>query len=152
MKIQREYFERIMNEMRPLNEKHYHEVAMYTDKIYLSPNYEEYLKLEDLGMIACYTARTDCGELVGYSIFFVKAHIHYMHDVFACNDVIYIDPEYRGTSLAQDLMEYSLVSLANNGVNVVTMHMKSLKPFASLMERCGFEEAETVWTKYIGGN
>lgn len=143
-----ERFVDFFQEMVPLNIDHYHEVAMYKDHIQLRPDYDQYIELDKIGLLACFTVRVD-GELVGYNIFFVRNHIHYIDNKFACNDVLFLKPEYRGGVVAKDLMDFSEEFLRAIGCDVMSMHMKNYKPFKTLMKACEFDESETLYTKYI---
>jgi GNAT superfamily N-acetyltransferase len=147
--IKEERFSSVLKEMTPMNIEHYEEVAMFQDKIDLSPMYEEYFGLEDLGMLAVFTVRSS-ERLVGYSIFFIRNHVHYGQSTWAFNDIIFLDKEFRNSSASKDLMDFSVKCLKERGVDVVTMHMKVSKPFHTLMDRCGFNHAENVYLKYIG--
>lgn len=147
--ISTDRFMNFLDEMEPLNVEHYREIAMYQDYIQLDPDYDQYLKLDEMGFLSSFTVRCG-GELVGYSIFFVKNHIHYASDTYAINDLIFIKPEHRGSGVAKDLMDYSENFLRAMGCSVMTMHMKNYKPFRTLMRECEFDECETLYTKYIG--
>lgn len=147
--FQQETLDQSLGEMKPLFEKHYKEIAMYQDKIELNPDYDRYYELEKNGGLQIYTARDD-EKLIGYTIYFTNKHLHYKDHLYAANDIIYVDPEYRGSLMAFDLLHFADEQLKELGVSVVTMHMKSYAPFETLMKACEYDKAEFIYSKYIG--
>ncbi len=147
--FQVEKIEDIKDEIAPLLEEHWKEVAWYQDKIELKPDMEKYISLDESEKVIAFTMRDD-GELVGYNVFFVNEHMHYREHLYAVNDVIFIKPEYRHRELSATLIKIAEAYLKVKGVSVVTMHMKPNKPFHSLMKNCGYKQQEFVYSKYIG--
>jgi GNAT superfamily N-acetyltransferase len=147
---QQERFEEIWPEIEPLLLAHYHEIAMYQDKIDLNPDRAFYEYAQDAGRAYLHTVRCKDKGLIGYAATFVNHNPHYMDHVYAVNDVIFIDPEYRGTDVSKTLMTLLEADMRTLGVSVMTFHMKEYKPFRSLMSSCGFELKEELWAKYIG--
>lgn len=144
---QEEKYGDVIEELKPLFEAHYTEIALYQDKIALNPDYDTYDRLGD--SLVIYTAR-DGEELIGYTIFFVKAHLHYKDHLYAMNDILYLDRKHRGGEVALELTSFSEAMLEDMGVSVVIMHMKSYAPFETLMQVQGFEKVEYLYSKYIG--
>lgn len=143
-----ETFVNVIEELKPLLVEHYKEVAMYQDKIELNPDYDLYKALDLMGNLKIYTMRTD-DELTGYNVFFIKDHIHYKDHKFAINDVVYIHPDYRHDVDTPNFINYCEDKLKEEGVSVVTYHMKEHKPFHTLMGFLGYDHAEHLYTKYI---
>ena len=73
-----------------------------------------------------------------------------MDNIFAMNDVLYIDEKYRGTSAAYRMFKYEEKSLKSYGVEVIILHMKVHKPFKEFAEKLGYEKVEYNYGKYIG--
>lgn len=138
-----------LEEMKPLLEAHWLEVAKYQDKIAFSPDYDRYFLLENQGMLHIATARDD-GKLVGYYISIVAPSLHYSQDLFAVNDVLFLDPEYRSKDTGYQMFKFAEKCLKVLGVSVMTIHMKTDLPFDSLCEARGFENIERLYSKYIG--
>jgi GNAT superfamily N-acetyltransferase len=136
----------VLEELKPLFPLHYEEVAMYTDKIDLNPAYDKYLMLGEF--VQAYIVR-DEGEVIGYTIYFVTPNLHYSDHTYAANDIIFIAPEHRHGTVAVELMQFAEQNLKDLGVSVMTMHMKNYAPFKTLMQFQQFDEAETLYTKYI---
>jgi GNAT superfamily N-acetyltransferase len=87
----------VMDEIRPLLEQHWKEIAHYPD-IPLDPDYGRYRTLETLGLLRIFTARHD-GQLVGYAIYAVNFSLHYRNSRQAQQDVLFVLPAYRRTRL-----------------------------------------------------
>lgn len=135
----------VLEEMAPLAEKHWNEVAHYKD-IPLSPNVEQYLKLEELGLLRVYTAR-DGDRLVGYLVFFINYHMHYMSSLQANQDVFFVDPEYRG--FGSQFLMWCHEQLKKEGVQVVSQHIKAKHNFGPMLERLGYELVDLIYLKRL---
>ena len=91
---------------RPLLEKHWEEIALNKDTIKLNPDWDAYADLEDAGILKIFTARSD-GNLIGYFVVFVRSHIHYKDNLFAYNDILYLDKDYRKGFTGAKLMKFA---------------------------------------------
>ena len=146
---QEEKLSDILPEMKPLLEEHWEEVAWYKDTIKLNPDYDMYLMMEERGRVHVSTARDD-GKLVGYTVNFVAPNPHYSDHVYAVNDIIFLLPEYRHGFTAKGMIDYSEQKLEEMGVSVMTFHMKLANPFTTLLESCGFDCQELLFSKKLG--
>jgi len=139
-----------LDEMKPIFDSHWQEIALYKNHIKLNPDYEKYLFMAENGLLSVYTARNE-GEIIGYAVFFISPHLHYKDHVYANNDIVYIAKEFRKSGLAVKLFTYAEKELkANYKVDVVSVSMKNAFPFYDLMEYLGFECIETIYSKFIG--
>ena len=144
----REKLSDIKEELLPLLEDHYEEVAMYRDKIQLSPDWDKYLTLESLDMLCIATVR-DEGVLVGYYICLVISNPHYSGDLYSINDIVLIKKEYRNEKVGVGLFLYVEKWMRERGVSVMSVHMKTFLPFDKLCEGLGWDYAERLYTKCI---
>jgi len=128
----------ILDELKPLLTEHWEEIALYKDKIKLSPDYERYLMADDVGVLHILTARDD-EKLIGYFISFVQPHVHYMDNTFAINDVLFIHPSYRKGSVGYKLFKHAEKSLKAIGVDVIMIHAKVKRDFKPLMDKLGYD-------------
>lgn len=143
----RETFAGIRDEVMPLLQAHYLEVAHYKD-IPLDVDVAAYDAVEAAGAFRVYTARTGAGALVGYAAFFVRANGHYRGSLQAVQDVLFVLPEARG--LGGELIRYAEEQLTREGVQVVYQHIKVATPrTAALMERLGYEAVDTIFAKRL---
>lgn len=139
----------IIEEMKPLVELHYDEVHAYKGKVALNPDWERYRVMDEQGYIHTTTCR-DNGKLIGYCVFLISTNLHYQDHKYAINDVLYLDREHRGGTVAFTMLSYAETLLKECGVSVMTMHMKVHVPFEKLMEALEFKQVEKVFGKFIG--
>ena len=144
-----EKFEDIIEELKPLLEAHWKEIANYQSEIKLDPDYVKYQTMSDQDMLHMVTARQD-GKIVGYHINFIIPHMHYKQHLFAFNDILYLCPSLRKSSVALRMFKYTEKNLKKLGVSVITVHMKVEFPFDRLCEYLGYSYTERLYTKYIG--
>ncbi|QDP53387.1 MAG: hypothetical protein Unbinned6805contig1000_49 [Prokaryotic dsDNA virus sp.] len=149
-KFQIEKLKDIIEEIKPLLEDHWEEVAWYKDKIKLNPDYDKYLKIEELDMVVVVTVRYN-DKLIGYNINFINTNLHYSDHVFAVNDIVFLHPNHRHSGVALEMLSFTEEELKNRGVSVVTFHMKLAHPFKTLMEQAEFSPQEYIYSKFIGG-
>lgn len=148
IKFARERLQDVSSEIAPLLDKHWEEIAVNKDKIKLCPDWGRYRELDESGNIAIYTVRDD-GKLVGYFVLFVMRNIHYSEHLFAVNDIIFIDPDYRRGMTAIKFLKWCEKDLANSGVSVVVVNSKEHQPFGKVLERIGYNFTERVYTKAL---
>lgn len=135
----------LFDEMLPLLLKHYKEIAHFQD-IPLDPDYDTYIKMEEIDLVRCYTAR-DNGELVGYAVYFVKANIKYRSSKQATQDVLYIDPNKRG--FGHRFILWCDRQLKEEGVQVVYHHTKLEHNFGPMLERQGYQLIDLIFGKRL---
>lgn len=128
---------------------HYKEVAMYQDKIPLNPDYGKYYALEEVGILHIITVR-DKEKLIGYFLSVITPNLHYSKNLFAVNDILYLDEDYRHLGVGQKMFNFAEAELSKKGVSVISIHMKTSLPFDSLCKGMGYDYAERNYTKYIG--
>jgi hypothetical protein len=85
----------VLEELKPLFEPHYAELALNQDKVPLAPQYEEYLAREAAGQVLCVTLR-ERGRVVGYFVGFIAPALHYRTCLTLTMDIFWLMPELRG--------------------------------------------------------
>lgn len=145
---QKENMRDTLDELEPLVAAHYEEIAMYQDSIKLSPDWETYIKMEDIGIVHMNTVRDD-GRLIGYYISLIKHNLHYKEDLYSACDVVFLYPEYRKGSTGIKLFREVESDMRALGVSIMTMHVKTDNDFSPLMKRLGWDLAEKLFTKCI---
>jgi GNAT superfamily N-acetyltransferase len=143
------YSQALVDEMQPLLRAHYEEIAWRPDKIALDPDYTRYEKLEALGILRIYTART-FGELTGYAIFLVQPHLHYKGNLTAINDIVFVWPNRRGAFVGKKLLGFAEKELRAEGVRTLGLHIKEAHNWGAMAQHLGFEKVEALWLKWIG--
>jgi GNAT superfamily N-acetyltransferase len=146
---QRERYNEVIEDIKPLLEEHYKEIALYQDHIELNPNYAMYEAMDQIESLHIYTARDD-GKLIGYVVSFLQNHPHYMDHNYVINDILYVAPEHRHSEVAVELLEGLEKIMVEEGASVMTFHMKAYKTFETLMDFLGYDKAEFLYSKFIG--
>lgn len=146
---QQEFLATARPDAQKLLEAHWEEIALNKGKIALNPDWEAYEALESSGKLKIFTARGD-DRLIGYFVVIVGVNLHYKDHVFAVNDILYLDKEYRKGRTGLKLIKFAEKCLKEDGVSVLSINTKVHKPFDSLMEYMGFNLIERVYSKYIG--
>jgi len=140
VKIARESFLDVIEEAKPILMEHWEELATYLD-VPLEPDYAAYEAIDKQGLLAIYTVRAR-GELVGYSVYFVRRHLHYKITV-ATNDIIMIRKHYRNFGLGSALFSFIELDLKDRGVDVIYTSAKLSHPELSLLlELRGHKEVD----------
>ncbi len=142
----------LWDEVSPLLESHWHEVAHYDD-IPLDPDRERYAQISETNGLRVYTARKaipapDRGILIGYLAVFVAPSLHYRSATYAVQDVLYVDPLHRGTRAGIGLIRYAQDCLRAEGVTAIFQHVKARKELniGPVLERIlHYELIDEVW-------
>ncbi len=147
-----EDFASVINDIRPLLEKHWDEVALNKENIKLDPDYEKYKLIEKSGKLRIFTARIN-SKLVGYIVLFVGPHIHYKTKIWALSDIFWISPEIRGISIGSGLFKMVMRSLKKEGVHVLRITSKTAHPKAAIiLEQNGFDHIEVGHAILLNGD
>ena len=135
----------LLDEGRELFIKHFDEITANKD-ILLNISEEKYLRLEAGGVLRVCCARHE-GALVGYSVFMVTPNIRYQDSLQAMQDLIYVDPAFRGRG--GEFIEYCDSQLREEGVQLVLHHVKVAHDWGSLLEKMGYHWTEKVYSKRL---
>ncbi len=136
----------LWSELSPLLEAHWHEVAHYDD-IPLAPDVDMYAKVEASGGLRVYTARR-LGRLVGYLAVFVSPSLHYATTKMANQDVLFVDPAFRGSRCGVDLIRFAHGKLRDEGVVVLFQHIKhrsDINVGPMLVRLLGYEHVDEIY-------
>ena len=134
-----------IKELMPIIEDHYNEVTTHKDVKKLDLDHEKYSYLCHSKMLRIATVRDD-DKLIGYCSWFIMGHMHYRTCMTAVSDALYIDPKYRGSTVAYRMFDFSLNDLRENmGVKIASFHMKVDFPFRTLLKRFGGVLTEENW-------
>jgi len=137
------------DELDPIFEDHYDELTLHKEFVRLSCHWDDYKKVEDSGMLFFLTARDD-GKLIGYSIFFVRQHIHYKELKAASNDLLFLDKEYRKGMTGVKLIKKSEQELKKIGVQKITWHAKQSNYLGELLMVLGYGVEDILFGKILG--
>lgn len=137
-----------LHELKPLFPMHWEELALNKDKVPLDPQYEVYLRRDEMGEVLFLTVRKD-GELIGYFVGFVAPGLHYRTCLTLTMDIFYVVPAHRGR-VGVLLFNAVEKEAKRRGVQRMFMGSKLHKDVSWLFERLGYEPCEMYHTKWIG--
>ena len=146
---QEEIFEQVIEDIKPLLEDHWEEIALNKDSIKLNPNYARYEELFKSGNMKIVTAR-DNEKLVGYCIMLLYHHIHYKDQFMAMDDIFFIAKDYRKGLTGVKLFIKTEEIMKQYGVTKLSMNVKVHQDVGAIFERLGYKETERMFTKMIG--
>jgi hypothetical protein len=136
-----------IEELKGILPEHYEELCVTKD-FPLLPDYEAYGRLCSSGMLKCITCRID-GALVGYAIFIVQPHLHYMSCKTAFEDIYFLKKEFRQGRNGVRLFQYAERVLKNEGVHRIIMHTKMHMDNSRLFEYLGYKFTDKLFTKIL---
>jgi ribosomal protein S18 acetylase RimI-like enzyme len=131
--------------------RHWEELALNKDKIQLSPDKEKSCKLQDIGVLKNIVIYNENEEIVGYSVLLIQPALHYSCDTFAHVDIIYVDKQYRSSSLGARLLLATENIAKENGASVILHHAKPNVPMIiKPLEKLDYKLYEFIYGKYLG--
>jgi len=139
---------KVRREIEPLLEEHWKEIALNKEIIKLNPDWRAYGELDKINALRIYTARKE-GKLMGYFVILVSRSLHYKDHLFANNDIVFLRKSARRGLTGLKLVKFAVESLQAEGVTKLHVNTKTHQPFDPIMERLGFEEIETVFSKVL---
>lgn len=144
-----EDFVPFLEEVKPLLQGHWEELALNKDKVPLDPQYEQYLKYDAEGKILVVTLR-DAGALVGYFVGLIAPGFHYKTCLTYTMDIFYVKPDARGNKGGQIMVTFLENELKRRGVQRTLMGTKCHKDAGWLFEKLGYEKVEVYYSKWLG--
>lgn len=138
-----------LEEIKGLLAGHHEELALNKDRVKLEPDYDQYLKKEDEGVLFFVTLRSR-GEMVGYYIGFIVSALHNKSCMDCHTDIYYVHPSIRGDGGGDILFDFCESELSRRGVVRWFTVSKNHKPATAFLERKGHKPIETVHCKVLG--
>ena len=140
-----EFNEDLKSEIQPLLFSHWEEIAHYRD-LPLKPHWGFYHTSQKIGMLRVYTVRNP--GLIGYGVYMVSPSAHY--SVLQANqDILYIDPEFRGGTLGYRFIKWCDKQLRKEDVTLVMQHVKLKHDFGTMLERIGYEPLDKIYVRRL---
>ena len=129
---------------------HWEELALNKDKIYLKPDVNKYVSMQQSGLLYNIIVYKD-EKIIGYSVIFMSPHIHYQDNIYANVDIIYVHPEYRHSTVGARLLVATEQLAKDNGASVILHHAKPYVPMIiKPLEKLNYQLYELMYGKYIG--
>jgi hypothetical protein len=144
MEFAHEAFSNVKDEIKPLLEAHWEEIALHKGEIKLEPNWNAYAEMASNGVLRIYTARKS-GKLVGYFVVFVMPSLHYRRFMFANNDILFLTKTERKGMTGVKLLKFAVEELTKENVKLININVKKKQDFGPILERLGFEHVEDHW-------
>lgn len=147
-----------LDELKPLFQPHWEELALDQDKVPLDPQYDTYLARDELSEVLLVTAR-DNGRLIGYFIGFIAPGLHYKTCLTLVMDIFWIHPDYRGEDslgkmeemmLGEELFKLVHVAAKQRGVQRIFAGSKMHKDASLMFMHLGYHEVERYHSLWIG--
>lgn len=136
-----------IEELKGIMPEHYAELCV-TQDFPLAPDYVAYGRLVAAEMLKCITCRED-GALIGYAIFIVQPHLHYMTCKTAFEDLYFVKKEHRKGRTGIRLFQFAEDVLRKDGVNRIIMHTKIHLDNSKLFEYLGYKWTDKLFTKIL---
>jgi len=136
-----------IEELREILPEHYEELCVTKD-FPLMPDYEGYGRLCVAGLLKCITCRQD-GKLIGYAIFIVQPHLHYMSCKTAFEDIYFLKKEFRQGRVGLKMFQFAESVLKHDGVHRIIMHTKIHMDNSRLFEYLGYKFTDKLFTKIL---
>lgn len=138
-----------LEEMKPLHDRHWEDLALDKDKVPLAPQYDVYLARDAMGEVLYATLRED-GVLVGYFIGFVAPGLHYKTCLTLTMDIFWTEYGARNKGGALKLFRLVETEAKRRGVQRLFYGSKLHKDVSRLFEALKCVKVETYYSKWLG--
>jgi len=150
MDFQRETLFDVIEEVQPLLDAHYLELAKNRERVKLDPDWTRYAEMERAGTMLLFTARKD-QRLIGYAAFFACPHPHYRDLMLVSNDLLFLDAEHRVGRTGVRLIKFceEQVRAQYSGEVCITWHAKEQTTLAAILPRMSYGVQDIVFSKLL---
>jgi GNAT superfamily N-acetyltransferase len=148
LSVQVEAYGDMLEEAKPLYQRHWEELALDQDAVPLAPDWERYAALEAAGALSIVTVRAR-GRLVGYSFMVVQRGLHYATTLEARMDMFWIAPEHRGRMGGVRLFREVERELIRRGVRRVYAGSKLHRDSSRLFLALDYKPIEQWFSKML---
>jgi predicted GNAT superfamily acetyltransferase len=138
----------LLNEAHDLLVLHREELTTDKELMVLDPHREGYAALDNAGamiILAAYAGE----ELIGYSANILGPNLHYASVMMCQNDVLFIHPEHRGTSIGIRLIQQTEDLARLKGCNLMLWHAKPRTALDAILPRLGCRVQDVIWSKAL---
>lgn len=140
--------EELLDQAHDLLVLHREELTTDKDLMVLNPHREGYLALEQAGALIVLGAYAG-DELIGYSANIIGPNLHYGNLLMCQNDVLFIHPEHRGTSIGIRLIRETEERARLVGCNLMLWHAKPHTALDAILPRLGCKVQDVIWSKVL---
>ena len=112
---------------------HWEESARNKQLMVLKPDYDKYKNMDKMGKLLGVFAYYE-DVIVGYSVNIIDYHLHYSDLKVCSNDVLFLDPLFRDTSLGLRLMKTTKELAKSKGAKMMLWHAKEDTALDKIMQ------------------
>jgi hypothetical protein len=147
-----------LEELKPMFDPHWAELALDQDKVALDPQYGVYLDREAQGQVLLVVLR-ELGKVVAYFVGFVAPALHYQRCLTLQMDIFWLHPDYRDPDsltaleahmLSMQLFETVREEAKRRGVERVFYGSKLHADASRVFEELGMVEVERYYSAWLG--
>jgi GNAT superfamily N-acetyltransferase len=139
----------VIEEIKPLLQRHWQEIALDQDTVEMVPDWPRYEAMERLGQLSIVSVRAS-GRLVGYCAMVIQPGLHYATTLEARMDVFFLAPEHRGRMGGVRLFKAVEAELKRRGVRRMFVGSKLHRDSSRLFEALGYRPIEQWFSKMLG--
>ena len=88
-------------------------------------------------------------RLIGYSVNFLMRHLHYADLVYAQNDLLFIDKDYRASRAGLALIRATEAHAKAKGAQMLIWHAKPGTALEALLPRMGYGVQDIMFSKEV---
>lgn len=148
MYFQLEKFSNFFDEALPLFKDHHKEVGDYLPNLDFDPDVKSYIKLDDAGLIRCFTIRESSKDsVIGYCILHIFNHLHFCNSKQALQDAIYIAKDHRG--LGKEFIDWIDDELKSEGIDAVYHNVSINHDYSKTLCSLGYKKVETTYLRSL---
>ncbi len=133
-----------IDEIRSLLFKHYEEISYFKD-VPLNPDFEVYRQIESLGRLRIFVAR-DMDRLIGYNTMIVQNHPHYKDSKQAVQDLLFLDPYYRGLGFGEEFIYWVDEELKDEGVQYIIRTVTNKVDYSQML---GYQDYKEIGREFL---
>jgi GNAT superfamily N-acetyltransferase len=146
-----ERFSDVYAELKPLLEKHYHEISTHVyHGVPLEPQEHVYRAKEADGSLVMVIGR-ESGKISAYFVCFVAPGLHYASCLTCSPDIFYVEPTRRGLEIGSEMFDFAEKHLKSRGVKrwAVGYKVQFAEAARALFKKKGFDPVEVIEEKWI---
>ena len=145
-KYQQEFLFHAEHEVTPLAAMEWEESGHPTELLVV--DWEAYFKLEELGMLKFFTARSD-DTLIGYFVVIISSPLTTKGELVASYDAVYVHKDYRTSMVARRLFQFVESCIKEDGIYRIIASSSVKNPIGKFLSRMGYNEIETKYEKVV---
>ncbi len=138
----------LLDQAQQLFAAHWDEIALNKGMMVLKPDAERYQALEASGVLFALSAYVG-DRLIGYSVNFLMRHLHYADLVYAQNDLLFIDKDYRASRAGLALIRATEAHAKAKGAQMLIWHAKPGTALEALLPRMGYGVQDIMFSKEV---